>query len=259
MLGEITKNKAVDSGALVDVSDELSNRLKSANASTIVSLINALAPVDEYVQRHCVNTGLLNGLIGRWLGLDAEAVDRLVLIGLLHDCGKALMPPSVLNAPRKLSGVEYQVIKNHPIRSYELLADFPDIVRQSARSHHENVDGTGYPDRLMGNDILLEARITAISDIYDAMVSKRAYKTPRSPFSVMAYLLGLAGSVLDAGLVDIFISHMPHELIGKQVMLSDETIGIVRSIDAGEIEYPTVEIEGRRVKTSPDLFCTSMY
>jgi len=259
LLDEIAKSKVVESKALVSVSGELSSRIESTNAATILSLINALAPVDEYLQRHCVNTGLLNGLMGRWLGLDKKAVDRLVLIGLLHDCGKALMPPSVLNTPRKLTGVEYQVIKTHPVRSYELLADFPDFVRYAARSHHEKVDGTGYPDRLRDNDIPIEARITAVSDIYDAMVSQRAYKKPSSPFGVMAYMTGLAGTELDAGVVDMFLNNMPLELIGKQVMLSDGTVSFVRSVDMEDIEYPTVEIAGRAVKTSPNLFCTSMY
>ena len=259
LLGEIAKNKAVEKAALLNVSDELSNQLESTNASTILSLINALAPVDEYLQRHCVNTGLLNGLMGKWLGMDKEAIDRLVLIGLLHDCGKAIMPPSVLSAPRKLSGAEYQIIKTHPIRSYDLLADFPAVVRHAARSHHEKVDGTGYPDRLRDNDIPIEARITAISDIYDAMVSQRAYKKPLSPFGVMAYCAGLAGTVLDAELLDVFIKNMPSELLKKQVLLSDGTVGFVRSFDVRRIEYPTVEINGRAVNTHPNLFCVSMY
>jgi len=258
LLDGIAQNKAVEHKVLLEVSNELSNQLESTSAPTILSLINALAPVDEYLQRHCVNTGLLNGLIGRWLGMSKESVDRLVLIGLLHDCGKAKMPARILNAPRKLTITEYQVIKTHTIRSYELLDGFPDIVRNAARSHHEKVDGKGYPDRLKQNDIPLEALITAISDIYDAMVSQRAYKTPRSPFGVMASISKLAGTELDADLVDLFTKNMPSEIVGKQIMLSDGTVGLVHSFDLQDIEHPTIEVEGQLVQTSPDLFCTSM-
>lgn len=259
LLDAMAKHKEVEPKALVEVSVDLSRQLKTASSSTIFALINALAPVDEYLQRHSLNTGLMNGLIGRWLELDKDAIDRLVLIGLLHDCGKALMPPSILNAPRKLTIVEYQVIKAHTVKSYELLGDFPEEVRLAARYHHEKADGTGYPDGLGLNDLPLEARITAVSDIYDAMVSQRAYKPPRSPFNVMAFLQKLSGPELDSGLVDLFLQNMPLELMDKEVMLSDGMMGIVRAFDVADIEYPTVEIGGKLVKTSGALYCTSMF
>jgi len=259
LLEEIAEKKVMESDNLLSISDDLTKRLDFANAATILSLINALAPVDEYLQRHCVNTGLLNGLMGKWLGLNKETIDRLVLIGLLHDCGKALLPPGILNAPRKLTVTEYQIIKTHTIRSYELLTDFPNVVRYAARGHHEKINGTGYPDRLLDMRIPIEARITAISDIYDAMVSQRAYKKPRSPFNVLSFLKELAGEELDAGLVDLFIRFMPLELIGKKVMLSDGSIGVVRSFDIHDIEFPTVEIDGRTIKTDAYLFCVSMF
>jgi len=259
LLSEISKNKAVEQEALLSVSAELSNRLEVTSPSIILSLINALAPVDEYLQRHCVNVSLLNGLFGKWLGLQKADVDRLVLVGLMHDCGKALVPPQVLNAPRKLTVTEFEVIKMHPLFSYDLLAEFPEPVRRSARGHHEKFDGTGYPDRLWRDSTPWEACITAISDVYDAMVSQRAYKKPRSPFSIMAMLAGLGDKELDAGLVGIFIKSMPQELMDKPVVMSDGGVGIVRSFDPEDIEYPMIEVEGRVIKSSDKIYCTSMY
>ena len=259
LLDEIARNKVVQQEALTTVAGELSNRLETTSPSTILSLINALAPVDEYLQRHCVNVSLLNGLIGRWLGLPKREVDELVLIGLLHDCGKAVTPPQVLNAPRKLTVVEFEVIKMHTVYSYDLLTDFLEPVRRAARCHHEKTSGFGYPDRLGGANIPYEARITAVSDIYDAMVSQRAYKTPRSPFSIMAMLAELRGRDLDPELVDVFNTNMPAELMNKPAVMSDGTIGTIRSYDPGDIEYPMVEINGLVVKTGKKLFCTCMY
>jgi len=259
LLDEIARTKVVQQEALVTVSTELSSRLEVNSPSLILSLINALAPVDEYLQRHCVNVSLLNGLQGRWLGLPKKEVDRLVLVGLLHDCGKALIPPQVLNAPRKLTGVEFEVIKMHTVYSYELLTDFPEAVRRAARCHHEKITGGGYPDRLPREKISLDARITAVSDIYDAMVSQRAYKKPRSPFSIMAMLVELKDSDLDARLVDVFVKHMPQELINKPVVMSNGTVGAIRSIDPDDIEYHVVEINGNVIKSGKQLFCTSMY
>jgi len=259
ILEEIVVKKAVQKEAMHTVSSELSNKLEVTSQSTIMSLINALAPVDKYLQRHCVDVSLLNGLLGRWLGMQKAEVDNLILIGLLHDCGKALVPPKVLNATRRLTVVEFEVIKMHTLHTYDLLTEFPERVRRAARGHHEKISGAGYPDHLSMENLPLEARITAVSDIYDAMVSQRAYKTPRSPFNVMATLLELSGSELDSTLVDTFINNMPAELIDKPVVMSDGTYGIVRALDPDDLEFPMIEINGRVVKSGKHLHCTCMY
>jgi len=259
ILEEISKDKVVNQASLQDVSSELSKRLESTPPAVIISLINAMAPVDEYLQRHSVNVSLLNGLIGRWMGLPGEMVDRLVLIGLLHDCGKTQLPSKVLNAPRKLTVVEYEVVKMHAVFTFDLLSAFSTDVRLAASSHHERIDGSGYPKGLFNDDIALEARITAISDIYDAMVSLRAYKRPNSPFSIMALLEKLSDRELDGGIVNVFKGNMPKELVDKPVMMSDGTIGVVREYDPEDIEYPIIDHGGYLKKTSEELYCVSMY
>jgi len=259
ILEEIAKDKVVNQASLKDVSSELSNRLESTPPAVIISLINAMAPIDEYLQRHSVNVSLLNGLIGRWMGLPGDRIDRLVLVGLLHDCGKTQLPSKVLNAPRKLTVVEYEVIKMHAVFTYDLLSEFSQDVRLAASSHHERIDGSGYPNGFSKDDIVLEARISAISDIYDAMVSQRAYKRPNSPFSIMALLEKLSDRELDGEIVNVFNENMPKELMDKPVMLSDGTIGVVCEYDPEDIEYPMVDHSGYLKKTSEELYCVSMY
>ena len=258
-LSEAAESKHVDPTKLKKISHLLSDRVGTASSSIILTLVSALAPVDEYLQRHCVNTAFLNGLMGKWMGLPAEAVSRLALIGLLHDCGKALMPHSILNEHRRLTVVEYEVIKTHPLYSYDLLADFPEDIRLAARGHHEKMNGTGYPDHLQTDKIPIESRITAISDIYDALVAQRAYKEPRSPFSVLALLKRVAKRELDHRLVDLFLANIPKELLGKQAVLSNGTLAYIHEIDYDDIEYPIVNQFGEQVKTNGNLYCTSMY
>jgi len=259
LLEEIAHKKEVDQESLQNVSNELSHRLEATPPTVIISLINAMAPVDEYLQRHSVNVSLLNGLIGQWMRLSKNEIDKLVLIGLLHDCGKTLLPPAVLNAPRNLSAVEFEVVKMHTVYTSDLLSEFPESIQRAASSHHERLNGSGYPKHLALGDVSLEARITAISDIYDAMVSQRAYKTPQSPFSVIALLEKLRRSELDGELIRVFKKHMPDELMDKPITMSDGTIGIVREYDLTDIEYPKVELSGRVVKTDANLFCVSMF
>ena len=259
VMDTITKEKTLHQDMLYFMSNKLSKKLDEVEPTTIVSLVNALAPVDEYLQRHCVNVSLLNGMVGKWMGMSKEDIDRLVLIGLLHDCGKALVPTQVLNVPRKLTAVEFEVIKMHPVHSYNLLEGFPEYVRVAVRGHHEKVNAKGYPDSVATEAISLDARITAISDIYDAMVSQRAYKTPKSPFSTLAMLSELKGTDLDGEVVDLFVQKMPQELIDKEVMMSDGVVGTVHSFDLKDIEYPTISVNGRITKSSENWHCKSMY
>jgi HD-GYP domain-containing protein (c-di-GMP phosphodiesterase class II) len=203
--------------------------------------------------------GFLNGLIGKWLGFPKETVDTLMLIGLLHDCGKAMAPRQILRAPRALSVVEYEVIKMHTDHGYSILDDFPETVRHGARSHHENYNGTGYPDGASGVAIPLLARITALSDIYDAMTARRCYKEPQSPFHVLSILKKMRSTILDPMLVDLFLENMPQELVDKPVMLSDGNIGIIHAIDPKNLEYPKVMTRGRIVKCDRDLYCKHMH
>ena len=259
LLEEISKNKTVCQNSLMSVSNELSTRLETTSPTIIMSLINAMAPIDEYLQRHSVNVGMLNGLIGQWMGLTKEGIDRLVLIGLLHDCGKTQVPPQVLNAPRRLTGVEFEVIKMHAAFTYDLLSEFPDAIRYSASSHHERLNGTGYPRGLADVQVTWEARISSVSDIYDAMVSQRSYKRPRSPFGILALLGSLCGTDLDPEVVRIFVEQMPKELMNKPVEMSDGTIGVLREYDTRDIEYPMVELSGHVIKTNKELYCVSMY
>lgn len=258
-LSNVTANRHVEPERVNTIWHSLQGRLDTTDTAIIIQLVNALAPVDEYLQRHCINTAFLNALMGRWMGLPDHAVSQLSLVGLLHDCGKALMPPSILNESSLLTTVEYEVIKTHPIQSYELLKNFPQDIRTAVRGHHEKMDGNGYPDRLIGDDIPIEARITSLSDIYDALVAQRSYKKAHSPFSVMALLKRLSGIELDARLVEVFLANMPKELIDKPVVLSDSTVAYVCEINLHNVEYPIVVQYGEKIQTNADLYCVSMY
>jgi HD-GYP domain-containing protein (c-di-GMP phosphodiesterase class II) len=206
-----------------------------------------------------MNVSLLNGLIGKWLGLPKETVDMLILVGLLHDCGKVAVPKQLLSAPRPLTVAEFEVVKMHAINSYNILNDFPETIRHGARCHHEKFNGNGYPDGVESMYIPLFARITAVSDIYDAMTARRSYKDPRSPFFVMALLNKLKDTELDPMLVELFLENMPQELIGKQVMMSNGKTAILQEIDPNDLEHPKVLFGGRQMKCDEEFYCKYMH
>ena len=258
-LNDLTHTKSIKEDKLMDVAEELSHRVEKTSPSAIITLVSALAPADEYLQRHCVNLSLLNGLYGKWSGLTKKMIDNLILIGLLHDCGKAFIPSQILQAPRRLTISEFEVIKMHTRYTYDLLEDFPEEIRYAASSHHEKMDGTGYPRGLKNDEIPFGSRVTTISDIYDAAVSQRSYKKASSPFQVLAMLKTYNEGGFDPKFVDFFVYNMAKELVDKPVEMTDGSIGIVRFYEIDKIEFPTVEVNGALVKTNEKFHCVSLY
>ena len=256
---EMEETHVVTQEKISTVSERLSNKVEVTMPDKLLDLINMIAPADEYLKRHCINVSLLNGLIGKWLELPSETIDLLILVGLVHDCGKASIPEQVLNAPRKLAAAEYELMKMHPGYGYDFLTEFAENVRCGVSGHHEKYNGRGYPYALTGEGIPFTARVTAVSDIYDAMVSQRAYKKPLDPFRIISWISKMAERDLDPVIVDAFVHNMPRELIGKPVMLSNGEIGAVHSIDFDDLEYPYIRTSNRIIKSNYEIHCAHMY
>jgi len=236
-------------------------RIAVTEPDVLFQCINGLHEVDEYLYRHSTNVAIINGLMGKWLGLDDNEIEDLVLLGLVHDIGKTKIPMDILTSSSKLSASEIELLKKHAVYSYEMLSSsgkFSEAIRKGARHHHEKMNGTGYPDKLTADDIPFYSRITAVSESYDEMVSERMYKSAQSPFKVLLQMQAEQFSGLDIKLVKLFTQNMPPELVGKSVLLSDGTAGIVRHINDMNIEYPMVEINGNIILTNKDLYCVSM-
>jgi HD-GYP domain-containing protein (c-di-GMP phosphodiesterase class II) len=147
----------------------------------------------------------------------------------------------------------------HTVFGYDMLHEFPDTIRCGVRGHHEKFASKGYPDNLLGNIIPLAARITAVSDIYDAMVSQRAYKEPRNPFHIIAWIEKLRGTDLEETIVDTFTENMPKEMVNKPALLSNGKVGIIHELDYDDLEHPYVRVGEKVFKTNSELFCTQMY
>ncbi|OAN52178.1 response regulator [Paramagnetospirillum marisnigri] len=153
-------------------------RLKQVLRQTVRTVSLALEMRDPYTTGHQRRVSQLAGSIGRRLGLADDMVEGLETGGLIHDIGKIHIPAEFLSRPGKLSAEAFQVIKTHPRMGWEIIRniDFPWPVAQMVRQHHECMDGSGYPDGLKGDQIILEARIIAVADVFEAIVSHRPYR-----------------------------------------------------------------------------------
>lgn len=235
---------------------EVAGKVKDLDPITILSCINFPRPMDEGLQRHSLNVALLNGMQAEWLELPPDDVNTLVLAGLLHDIGKTMVPEEILNAPRRLTDEELKIMRSHPIYSDELLTGkFDDHVRLAARHHHEKLNGTGYPDGIADEEIGICARITAISDIYDAMVSARSYKGARLPLDVFDMLYQEEFDGLDRSLVISFLKNMRARYTNRQVVMSNGRRGEILYIPLNDADHPIIRQGDDIRQTDEEWYC----
>ena len=189
-----------------------------------------LRTFDDYTYHHSVSVAIYAITVGKAMGLSQEDLNLLGLAGLCHDLGKEKIPKEILNKPGKLTDEEFAVIKNHPQAGFDLLygkPQIPALVRQAVICHHENENGTGYPNGIMGDKIPLFAKIIHVVDVYDALTSRRAYKDPNTPVESLDYLMGGCDTLFDREVVAAALDVLPSYPPGIEVGLSNGESGIV--------------------------------
>lgn len=178
-------------------------KLEQATQDLLQLMVKAIEARDPYTSGHSQRVQEYAMLIGRAAGLSTRAVERLGKAALLHDVGKIHeMYAPILRKPDKLSPEEWEIMKTHPIKSAELVAavsHLRDIV-PAIRHHHENWDGTGYPDAIRGDEIPQFSRIIALADTIDAMTTTRPYRAARSLEQVRVELTAMSGRQFDPDL-----------------------------------------------------------
>jgi len=197
----------------------------------------------EYTYHHSVNVALLSCIFAQFLGYSEEEIREVGLAGLLCEIGKQRIPLEILNAPRKLSALEFDIIKSHPLFSEDLLKTQPNIsenIMKGIVSHHEKHDGTGYPHKLKGDEIHAYAIILALADTYDALISERAYKKAFPQNKTAAMIYSQKETCFKPDMVDLFICCFGVYPIGTLVKLNDDTFGIVYENNRDDLLFPKV-------------------
>lgn len=168
-------------------------------------LIKESESKDVYTHNHAYRVQMYSIKICEKLKMSKDIIYTLAVSSLFHDIGKCIIPDEVLKKPGKLSADEYELIKSHSGESGKLLRNkFEDIIYRIVEQHHERMDGSGYPKGLKGDEILLEARIIAVADSYDAMTSDRAYRKAMSPMEAFKEIKYLTPKYYDERVVQAF-------------------------------------------------------
>lgn len=190
------------------------DELESAE-SVILSLALTVEARDPYTEGHCERLASYAVALGSALGLSGDDLAALNRGGFLHDVGKVGIPDHILLKPGRLDSEEFSVMKTHTTIGYETLqsaslhtprAGYLRMSAEIARHHHEKWDGSGYPDGLRGEEIPLAARIVAVADVYDALISKRVYKAAFSHEQAMAIIAEGRGAHFDPRIADVFLN-----------------------------------------------------
>ncbi len=178
----------------------------------VQSLVHALEAKDPYTRGHSRRVSNYAVKTAVRLGYTGDALEEIRLGGELHDIGKIDTPESILNKPGPLDPEEFDRVVRHTVLGERILAPFvqesPAVLRV-VRSHHERMDGGGFPDGLVGEAIPMEARIVAVADAFDAMTTQRAYRPPRTPQAALEELLRCAGCHFDPAVVEAFCAAYP--------------------------------------------------
>jgi HD domain-containing protein len=177
-------------------------------AEVLQELASALEARDPYTQGHTRRVTRHSYMIARKMGLPSDEVARIRAAAAVHDVGKIRVPREILNKPGRLTDDEFEVMKAHATDGAAMVARIGDPeISAMVRHHHEQLDGSGYPDALAGAEIPLGARIIAVADTFDAMTSSRPYRSSRQHKDAIEVLKKCAGSQLDGSAVKAFLGY----------------------------------------------------
>ena len=179
-------------------------KLRTAMESIVGALVLAIEKKDPYTSGHQKRVATFAGAVAKEMGLPQDQIDGVRMAAMIHDIGKNAIPGQILSKPAKLGKLEMEMIKEHPQLGYDILKgiEFPWPVAQMVLQHHERIDGSGYPQGLLGDAIYLGAKILGVADVVEAMASHRPYRASLGLDKAMEEISKNSGILYDPDVVD---------------------------------------------------------
>lgn len=243
MFSDVRMGKSVQVKEALTLVDEIHLSMER-NSNALMSLIR-LKTADEYTYLHSVAVCVLMVALGKQLGLRGEELKQVGVAGLLHDIGKMAVPHEILNKPDKLTDEEFDIVKNHPRRGWEILqavyqVDVPAL--DVCLHHHERMDGKGYPERLSADALTLHARMGAVCDVYDALTSDRCYKKGWEPAEAIRKMAAWKDDHFDETVFRAFVKTVGIYPVGTLLRLKSGRLGVVIEQSERSLLMPVVKV-----------------
>lgn len=235
-----TKNQDVDVDSLFESANEI--MAGETNTYELMDILSNIRYFDDSTYAHSLNVAMLANILGRWLYFNEQDLKTLTVAGMLHDIGKVLIPPEIIKKPGALTPEEYQVIKTHPFKGYQLLTQkqVDERIARAALMHHEKCDGTGYPLGLRHEKIDDIAKIITIVDIYEAMTANRCYREGLCPFDVIKMFEDEGYTKYDPKYLVPFLHGISDTYLHNTVLLNDGRKGEIIMTNKNYVSRPSI-------------------
>ncbi|MDR1754054.1 MAG: HD-GYP domain-containing protein [Eubacterium sp.] len=235
----------VNAKALLETAEQIVENIIS-HKDVMLNLFD-IKTYDNYTFFHCLNVAILSIAIGVALDYTQKDMVKLAFSALLHDIGKVFIDSKIINKKGRLNPEEMLKVFCHPKEGYDYVrkhfySTISSVTARGILDHHERIDGSGYPNHLIGDKISTFGKIIAVADVYDALVSDRPYRQAVFPSEAIEYIMGSCGTFFDIKIVEAFKQKIVPFPVGTSVALSDGTVALVMENFEGYSQRPTVKV-----------------
>lgn len=243
-INDLVENQTpIDPSFLFQIYAELTACAK--NGETLLDyLYNMLPTEDDMTYAHMLNSALIAGVFGTWIGISREDIFMLIQCAYYYDIGKLCLPQEVIWKPSKLTDVEFALVKTHTLLGFNTIQNLnlDDRIIKATLMHHERCDGTGYPSKLKSDQINVFAKYISIIDAYEAMTSARSYRQSLIPFQVIENF-EQTQRFYDTLILKQILTHIANSQMGLTVRLSDGRLAEVILINQLKLSRPLVKCD----------------
>ncbi|WP_099467467.1 HD-GYP domain-containing protein [Konateibacter massiliensis] len=226
----------------------------SNNGIFIFDMLHCMRELDDLTYAHSMSVALICKVFGEWLKMPQSDVDALKMAGFFHDIGKVKIPKEIICKKGKLTPDEYEIVKKHAEFGYEILKgkNLDQRAIMAALMHHEKCDGSGYPNKLKGDQIEEFAKIVSIADAYEAMTASRCYREAICPFTVIGEFENNALQHYEPKYILPLMEMIAQSYIGNNVLLNNGVVGSVIMLNKNSLSRPFVKTENDFIDLSKD-------